>query len=218
MRNQEFVHAFQIPNSQFRILKAPSFCRPRELLDDVGHLDCRDGGFIALVARAVTRPRECFLDRVRRQHTEGHRHTGRRGAAHQSVRDRRADVIEVRRLAPYDTPETDDRLEPSRFRRVLRGDRNLERTGHPDQSDLVQRDSGRGERRQRAALQAIGDEVVVFRDHDRETQARRRTASLNRRHVTHAPITCPSCPCGPAWLESERPRSNAEAAKNECIP
>ena len=56
---------------------------------------------------------------------------------------------------------------------VLRRDRNLERARHPHDRDVVGTDAGRRERRERARLQAIGDEVVVLRHDEREPEARR---------------------------------------------
>ena len=123
---------------------------------------------------ALARARQRLLDRVGRQHAERHRHAGRR---------RR------RRSGRAPPPTRCTRSAASRRESGSRG-RRSRRTGRVSAAccaasgiskapgtrttrDVARRDAGRGERRQRAGLQAIGDEVVVPRHDDREPESRR---------------------------------------------
>ena len=89
------------------------------------------------------------------------------------VRHRRRDVFEVRRLAANQAAEADDGVEAPALRGVLRRQRDLERARHAHDRDVVRRDAGGRERRQRAGLQAVGHEVVVLRHHERKPKSRR---------------------------------------------
>ena len=99
-------------------------------------------------------------------------------AVGQAVRHRRRDVLEVRRLAANQAAEADDRVEAPALGGVLRRQRNLEGARHADDRDVARRDAGRGQRRERAGLQPVGDEVVVLRHDEREAEARPPPASL----------------------------------------
>src|SRR6185503_671566 len=105
----------------------------------------------------------------------------------QALRHGRGDVLEVRRLAADQAAEADERVELAALGGMLRGHRDFERAGDAHDRDVAGRDAGRGERRQGAGLQAVGDEVVVFRHHEREPEPRRAPCPLNRVHARYFP-------------------------------
>ena len=70
-------------------------------------------GLAALVGRAVAGARQRLFRRVASSARRTHRHAGRLRRAHDAVRRRLRDVVEVRRLAADQAAEADDRADQS---------------------------------------------------------------------------------------------------------
>jgi hypothetical protein len=88
------------------------------------------------------------------------------------MRTGRRDVLEVRRLAANQAAEADDRRKFSARCGLLGGKRNFKGTWHLDDADVVCGDPRRLERVEGTRLQTFCDEVVEFRHHEGEFQAR----------------------------------------------
>ena len=142
------------------------------------------GGFPAFVRRTVARSLERLLDRVGRQHAEGHRHAGRRRGVGDAVRARRRDVLEVRRSrresdSPGRPPPRTCPRAAASF--AANGISNAPGTLMTQMSSLS--NAGRLQPFERAGLQPIGDEVVELRHDERELQSRRFLRAFDRQHV-----------------------------------
>ena len=139
--------------------------------------------FPPLVRRTIHGALERFFGRVRGQHAERHRHAGGAGGGGQPVRDRRGDVLEVRRRAANQAAEAHDAVELVRVGRKARRRRDLERSGHADDRDVVVAHAEVCERRERSLLQPVGHEVVVLRDDHGELESAGRPRSFDDAHL-----------------------------------
>ena len=88
----------------------------------------------------------------------------------------------MRSRAANEAAETDDRIVPAAFSRVLGGDRNLEGARHTHHGHVARIDVRRRERRDRAFQQPLGDEVVVFRHDDGEAEPGAGLCAFNHDH------------------------------------
>ena len=83
--------------------------------------------------------------------------------AHDAVRRRLRDVVEVRRLAANQTAQADDRRPLARLGDALRRLRQLVGAGHRKRLDASSAHARLAQHRARAGFEPLGDELVVLR-------------------------------------------------------
>ena len=146
---------------------------PLKFAQRVHDLDCRERRFAPLVPGAAADAGERLFLVVRRQHSEDHRHPRvERDALDAAGRLRRHEV-EVRRVAPDDGPEADDRFVVAVLGKGLRDDRKLETAWDLDGLEGVEVEAVCAQFVTTAIVQSPGYVRVKPRYHNRKPHARR---------------------------------------------
>ena len=110
---------------------------------------------------------------MRRQHAEDDRHVGIQRRLPDATARFGADVIEMRRVAANDRPETNHRIEPLRPGHRPRHQGNLERPRHPHHFNVVVFDPVFGQPLNAGTQQLARDKLVELRDDNPKPQPRR---------------------------------------------
>jgi hypothetical protein len=133
-------------------------------MHDRRHFDCGSGRLPTAVELGRLRPLDRLRNRMRRQYTEDDRHVGIQRRLPYAATRLCANVIEMRRVAANDRPETNHCIEPVRSRHCPRRQGNLERSRHPHHLDVVGLDPMFGQPRNAGIQQLTRDEPVELRD------------------------------------------------------
>ena len=129
-------------------------------LQEIGHLDGGNGGLRPLVPGFRAGPLDGLLDRVGRQHAEGHGNVVILGRMRNALGAFPGDVFEVRRRAPDDGTESDDGVVATTGGHAPYGLGHFPCARHPDQRDVAVPDTVADERVHRSLDQGLDDEFV----------------------------------------------------------
>src|SRR6185312_7352022 len=131
-----------------------------DLIQDVGRLERRYSGIPALVSVYPSSASERLIHGVARQQPEADRDAGVDAHQREAARRLTRNEIEVRRIAPNDRAECDERIVASALARAPRGERQFPRAGHPDHIDVVERHLVRDQRLQGTVYERTCDRFV----------------------------------------------------------
>ena len=162
------------------------------------HGQRRARGLRALVRGTVDGSGHRLFGRVRRQHAERHRHARSLRRAHDAVRGRLRDVVEVRRLAANQAAEADDGVETAGLGDAMGGLRQFVGARHQERVHSRLGHAALGQRGPCPLRQPAGDELVIFGDDQGDIRGGHSDRRLYRPVVGVA---------GPALRRAARPRA-----------
>lgn len=138
----------------------------RQFANELRHFNGSQARVVTFVAAFEPGAIDGLFEGVAREDAKNHRHAGVELSELDSACSFRSDVIVMGSFAAQDATDANDGIAAACCREFLRGDADLERSGHMDDFELALRCARMPESVEGAGEKAVCDEAVELADHN----------------------------------------------------